>query len=231
MSTDKKENITLDFSSPKVKTVPEEEITSSKSTEKNKSEENSIKKSTGNNTEDNTEKESKPKDKPIDKPTEPELSPLEVAQKEASELKNQYAYLRAEFENYKKNTAKEQIRLIRFGAENLMLDILKISDLFQIALQTEITEQNYENTYTGFKMTADELSRSLESHGLKTISTKNENFDPHLHEAISSENSETVPHGEIIKEYKIGYTLHDKVIRPSQVIVSGPKPESEDNEK
>ncbi|MBE8221139.1 MAG: nucleotide exchange factor GrpE [Bdellovibrionales bacterium] len=155
--------------------------------------------------------------------TSPKLSPLELAKKESDEFKTQYAYLKAEFENYKKNMAKEQLRLISFGSENIMLDILKISDLFEMALQTKITKDNYENIYTGFKMTSEELSKSLESHGLKKIETNKKVFDPHLHEAISSENSETVKVGYIIKECKVGYKLHDKVIRPSQVIVSAAK--------
>ncbi|MBE8162442.1 MAG: nucleotide exchange factor GrpE [Bdellovibrionaceae bacterium] len=159
------------------------------------------------------------------------LSPLEIAKKDATEWKTQYAYLKAEFENYKKNAAKEQLRLIQFGSENLILDILKISDLFEMALKTEVTASNYENVYKGFKMTAEELSQSLEKHGLKKIVTSKKAFDPHLHEAISSESSETVPSGHIIKEYTVGYTLHDKVIRPSQVIVSAPPSEPKDNEK
>lgn len=211
MPADTKEDITLDFSKPQ----PKEEIT-------NLSEEKEAQ-SSG--------KETKEKGSQTAQAKEPELSPLELAEKEAAEFKTQYAYLRAEFENYKKNTAKEQLRLISFGSENIILDILKISDLFEMALQTKITADNYDNIYTGFKMTAEELSRSLENHGLKKIPTKNKTFDPHLHEAISSESSETVPNGDIIKEYKVGYTLHDKVIRPSQVIVSAPKSESEDNEK
>lgn len=161
----------------------------------------------------------------------PELSPLETAQKEAADSKNQYAYLRAEFDNYKKNTHKEQLRLIRFGAENLLLDILKIADLFDIALQTKITPENCDTVYSGFKMTAEEMSRSLENHGLKVILATDGTFDPHLHEAIGSEDSQSVPEGNIIKEVKRGYTLHDKVIRPSQVIVSSPQINEKNEEK
>lgn len=172
-------------------------------------------------------------EKPETKSPEEEvkLSPLELAQKETQEFKSQHAYLRAEFDNYKKNVNKEQLRLIRFGSENLILDMIKIADLFQLALQTKMTPENLDNIYTGLKMTSSELTKSLENHGLKIIQTKDLSFDPHLHEAIGSEKSESIPGGNIIKECKPGYTLHDKMIRPSQVIVSASEASSEDNEK
>lgn len=173
----------------------------------------------------------KNKEKDQEKKKEIKLSPLETAEKSAEEAKSQYTYLRAEFENYKKNMLKEQMRLLRFGSENLILDILKISDLFTMALQTKITKDNFDNIYSGFKMTAEELSRSLENHGLKKIPTKDKSFDPHLHEAIGSEVCEDIDSEKIIKECKPGYTLYDKLIRPSQVIVSTKNKENQNNEK
>lgn len=219
MSEDRKEDLTFDFSTQEKKT---ENLNKT-------DEEKDIEKDSGADNKDIDETSGADKNKK----KEPKLSPLKEAEKKAEEAKTQYLYLRAEFENYKKNMAKEQMRLLRFGSENLILDILKISDLFSIALQTKITKDNFDTVYSGFKMTAEELSRSLETHGLKKILTKDKKFDPHLHEAIGSEICKDIDNEKIIKECKPGYMFHDKLIRPSQVIVSKKKSEDEnkDNEK
>ena len=149
---------------------------------------------------------------------------LQKIQEQADKFKNDYLYLRAEFENYKRNAIKERSDLVKYGTERLVRDFLEIMDNFERALQMTVTPENYQMFAQGVQMTANELRGLLGKHGVTEVKSEGVPFDPSAHEAISSEATDTVPPGHVVKTYKKAYKLHDKLIRPAQVIVAK-KPE------
>lgn len=146
-----------------------------------------------------------------------------TAKAEAEKFKNEYLYLRAEFENFKKQAIKERSDLRRYGTERLVFDLLNILDIFETALTTETTPDTIATFRKGIEMTASELKAVLQRHGVEEIPAHGAPFDPALHEALSSEETEQVPAGHVTRVFKKPYKLHDRVVRPGQVVVAKPK--------
>ena len=147
-------------------------------------------------------------------------SELETAQEDVQKWKNEYLYLRAEFDNYKKHAIKERSDLLKFGIERIARDILEVMDNFERALQTKVTPETLNTFETGVKMTAKELKEALTKHGILEVPSENQPFNPQFHEAISSEPTTAVAEGNVTKVFKKPYKLHDKVIRMGQVVVA-----------
>jgi molecular chaperone GrpE len=155
--------------------------------------------------------------------SEETAAPLDEAKAEAEKFKNEYLYLRAEFENFKKQTIKERSDLRKYGSERLAADLLNVLDIFETALSTEVTAETVQNFRKGIEMTATELRSVLNRHGVSEIPSKGQVFDPALHEALSSEETNESAPGTITQVFKKAYKLHDRVIRPGQVVVAKAK--------
>ena len=146
--------------------------------------------------------------------------PLELAQDEAAKWKTDFLYLKAEFENYKRNAIKERSDLLKFGAERVSRDILEVVDNFERALQIKISTETLQNFKVGIEMTAKELKDMLAKHGVSEIPSEGQAFNPAHHEAISSEPTAGVAAGHVVRVFKKPYKLHDKIIRLGQVVVA-----------
>lgn len=151
---------------------------------------------------------------------EADADPLQAAQDEVQKWKNEYLYLRAEFDNYKKHAIKERAELLKYGAERVMRDFLEVMDNFERALNVNVQAETINQYVQGIEMTAKVMKDTLSKHGLQESPTDGQPFDPNIHEALSSEETDLVPEGHISKTFKKAYKLHDKVIRPAQVIVA-----------
>lgn len=142
------------------------------------------------------------------------------AQEEVQKWKNEYLYLRAEFDNYKKHAIKERADLLKFGAERVMRDFLEVMDNFERALAVKVQPDTINQYVHGIEMTAKAMKDTLAKHGLQESPSDGVLFDPNIHEALSSEVTEEVPEGHVSKTFKKAYKLHEKIIRPAQVIVA-----------
>lgn len=147
-------------------------------------------------------------------------SQIEILKKEAEKFKNDYLYLRAEFDNYKRNAIKERSELIKYGSERAAIEILGVFDNFERALSTKVTQDSISNFVKGVEMTAADLKAALSKLGVSEVPCQGVPFDPFVHEALSSEETSEVPEGHIFRVFKKAYKLHDKVIRPAQVVVA-----------
>ncbi len=150
----------------------------------------------------------------------PVKTDLEQAQEEALKWKNDFLYLKAEFENYKRNAIKERSELLKFGAERMARDVLEVMDNFERALQVKLTAESLQTFKVGVEMTAKELKEVLTKHGVQEVPSEGQPFNPSHHEAISSEATTAVPNGHVARVFKKPYKLHDKVIRTGQVVVA-----------
>ncbi|RYZ87154.1 MAG: nucleotide exchange factor GrpE [Proteobacteria bacterium] len=145
-------------------------------------------------------------------------------QEQSDKYKNEYLYLRAEFENYKRNAIKERSDLIKYGAERVINDILNVADNFERALATKVTPENLATYIQGVEMTNTELKAVLLKNGITEVNSHGAPFDPNVMEALSSEATTEMAPGHVFRVFKKAYKLHDKVIRPAQVVVAK-KPE------
>jgi molecular chaperone GrpE len=138
-------------------------------------------------------------------------------------VRKEFLYLYAEFENYKKNSIKERSDLRKYGAERFVIDMLNVVDIFETALALENTPENAAAFRKGIEMTAHELKQTLMRNGVEEQPALGIAFNPLIHEALSSEETSEFPEGHISRVFKKPYKLHDRIVRPGQVVVARPK--------
>ncbi|MEK6704690.1 MAG: nucleotide exchange factor GrpE [Bdellovibrionota bacterium] len=139
-------------------------------------------------------------------------------EQQIKEKENRYLYLYAEFDNFKKRTAKERAELIKFGWEALARDLLLVADNLERALN-HLPDSINNNLSQGLEMVLVQIRSVLEKHGIQPIETIGKMFDPNYHEAVGQEESKLFS-GTIIKEHLKGYMLHGRLLRPARVIIS-----------
>jgi molecular chaperone GrpE len=113
----------------------------------------------------------------------------------------------------------------------LVADILGVLDILETALATEIKSEgsndaisaSLANFRKGIEMTATEFKNVLARHGVNEVPSHGQPFDPAVHEALSSEETADVAPGSIARVYKKAYKMHDRVVRPGQVVVAKAK--------
>jgi molecular chaperone GrpE len=140
-----------------------------------------------------------------------------------AKVRNEFLYLYAEFENYKKNAIKERSDLRKYGSERLVVDLLGVLDVFETALSLEQTPENMAAFRKGIELTGQELRSTLVKHGVEEQVALGSAFNPTMHEALSSEETAEFPEGHISRVFKKPYKLHDRIVRPGQVVVARPK--------
>jgi molecular chaperone GrpE len=146
--------------------------------------------------------------------------PLAAAEAKAQEHLDDLKRLAAEFENYKKRTAREQASLSTRATERLVKELLPIVDDLERAL--EAAEEHEEaKLEEGVRLVHRQLASALEGEGLAEIETEGK-FDPHVHDALLSQPSEA-DEGTVIEVLQKGYRLGDRVLRPARVVVAAPK--------
>ncbi|HEY8496354.1 MAG TPA: nucleotide exchange factor GrpE [Limnochordales bacterium] len=157
-------------------------------------------------------------------PTSPELDQLQarIAQLEAREreLADQYVRLLAEFDNYRRRTRQEMEALRLTAAERLIVDVLPVMDGLDQALAAA-GEEAASPLGQGVRLIRQQLADVLARHGLVPIEAVGQPFDPNTMEAVAeAEPGDGAPAGYVVEEYRRGYRLHNKVVRPSLVKVA-----------
>jgi molecular chaperone GrpE len=148
---------------------------------------------------------------------EPEMEKLKA---ELEESKDKYLRKVAEFENFKRRNAKERIELMQTAGKEVIAELLDVlDDCDRAQKQLELSEEVKE-IKEGVMLVFNKLRSSLQSKGLKTMETVNQEFNPDLHEAITEipAPSEELK-GKIIDQVIKGYYLNDKIIRHAKVVV------------
>ena len=144
---------------------------------------------------------------------------------DAAKLKEQLAYLAAEFENFRKRVAREREAQAAFGNEQLLRAVLPFLDNLERAMGQ--AGPSTEALLSGVRMTYDQFLAELRKFGLVQFPAQGGTFDPSLHEAIASVPSAGTPGGTILAEARKGYLLHGRLLRPAQVTVAAAPPEDD----
>ena len=138
---------------------------------------------------------------------------------EFQEINAKYLRLYAEFDNYKKRVSKDKEELIKYGNESLLYEILPFIDHLEMALKHASNEVS-SGLVQGVEITLRELKKTLEKFGLTAIEAEGKPFDPVVHHAMSQVERNDTEDNTVVEEFRRGYMLRDKVLRPALVAVS-----------
>jgi molecular chaperone GrpE len=143
---------------------------------------------------------------------------------ELAAAKDQLLRLQAEMQNLRNRTSREIADERRYAALPILRDLLPVIDNINRAIEAAEKAGEAENLLAGFRLVKQQLESILTRYEAEAITGEGEPFDPHFQEAILQQPSADVPSGHVTMVTLPGYRLHDRVVRPAQVIVSSGPP-------
>ena len=153
------------------------------------------------------------------------LEPIEVLEKdlqeakdELGEQKDKFIRLQAETDNFRKRLSREKEEFSQYANERLFKELIPIFDNFERALEDPSNE--IKSLKEGLDMILKQFSTFLEKEKVEPIKAIGEKFNPEFHEALTSEESNDHEEDTIISQFVKGYTINNRVLRPSQVIIA-----------
>ena len=155
---------------------------------------------------------------------EPEVVEESKAEDSAyDELNKRYLRLLADFDNYKRRTSSEKDDIYKYGAMNLIKELLPVLDSFELALKKPPADaiESVKAYQDGFEKVQRQLVDNLGKAGLERIEALGKEYDPIFHEAIMIVDDDSQPANTVIDELRAGYKFKDKVIRPTVCRVTG----------
>jgi len=138
---------------------------------------------------------------------------------ELATTKDQYLRAAADLRNYKRRVDDERAQLIRNASAGLIMKLLPVLDDFDLAVQHVDSQVAATQWFSGLQGVQRKLQTILEGEGVRPIDALGKPFDPNVHEAVMHEDGGAENAGKVTADLRRGYTLHDKVIRPSMVKV------------
>lgn len=146
---------------------------------------------------------------------------LEAAKKEAKENYDRVLRISAEFENYKKRTAREQIEFKKYSNEALIKDLLSVVDNLERAVASAENESQDVSTFLeGVELTCQDILKILKKYHVNPIEAIGNPFDPSYHQAVMQTETSDHPANTVIQELQKGYLIYDRLLRPAMVAVS-----------
>ena len=142
---------------------------------------------------------------------------LDSLRAENEEQEDRIKRLMAEFENFKKRSAKEREQLYNSIISDIAISFLPVIDNLEKAVSVKTEDENYR---VGVELVLKQFKEVLANNGVKEIEAVGKTFDPELHEAVSSVEDSSLGTQEIKEEYRKGYMIGNKVIRHSLVVVA-----------
>ncbi len=144
---------------------------------------------------------------------------VEDLKRQLAEMQDRYLRTLAEFDNFRKRSEREFGFLVQSANAELIKRLLPVVDDLERSLEAAKESHNFEALYKGIELVYQNFLKVLESFGVKPIEAVGKPFDPELHEALMQMDSDHEP-DTVVQEHQKGYRLHDRVLRPSKVIVS-----------
>jgi molecular chaperone GrpE len=135
----------------------------------------------------------------------------------------------AELDNFRKRAARELEDKLRYANMPLLRDLLPVLDNIERAIQAAGQNADAAALLDGFKMVQQQIEEVLKRHDCRLIEALHQPFDPHVHHAVMQQPSDEHPANTVLMVTQNGYQLHDRVVRPSQVIVSAAKGDNDAN--
>ena len=155
---------------------------------------------------------------------------FEAKEKEAEETYDRLLRLSAEFENYKKRSSREIEEFRKFANQSLIKEMLSVVDNLELAMNSTNGHKAIDkDLLQGLEMTHREILKVFDKFNVKPIDAKGQLFDPTFHEAVMQEETNDYAKNTVISEMQKGYMIHDRLLRPSMVVVAKPR-ENKDSE-
>lgn len=151
-----------------------------------------------------------------DQPAADDAAPAE----HGDDLRERLLRVQAELENFRKRSRREFDEAQRYREIDLLRDLLPVLDTVNRAIEAADRTEDIQALRAGFRMTAQQIERLLGSHGCSTIPTDGTPFDPTVHDAIQQQAVPGMAAGTVVATVSPGFRLHDRVVRPAQVIVA-----------
>ncbi len=184
--------------------------------------------------EDQNKKEDSPKKKAekaskkgnASKKAKPKKEGIKELKAQLESEKDRVLRLSAEFENYQKRKQRELDEFKKFANESVFKQFLNVIDNLERALHSARETSDAEKAsdkdglISGVELTHKEILRLFETFGVKTVEAENKPFDPNFHQAVTQEETDKVAENTVTTVLQKGYLLHDRLIRPSMVVVS-----------
>lgn len=146
---------------------------------------------------------------------------LQVKTEEAKKYYDQYLRSLAETDNIKKRSQRDKEEYLKFSQLSIIKKLLPIIDDLNRGMEAANASKDFEGLQKGVEITARNLTELLRQEGVREIECVGKPFDPQYHEPLMVVSSDEHPENTIIEELHKGYIMHDRVIRPSLVKVSG----------
>lgn len=145
---------------------------------------------------------------------------FESLKKEYNKLYDKYLRQVAEFENYKKRMSRDLTRRVEFANEELLREVLPIMDDLERTVQATEDDSSEEHLREGLQLVYNNFKNVLKRRGVEPIQSVGEPFDPELHEAVMTQESDEYDSDVVMQEFERGYHLGEKVLRHAKVVVS-----------
>lgn len=152
------------------------------------------------------------------KPAEPPAPPS--LEEQLAEMKGNYLRALADQENYRKRMAREMNDVKESTRIRTLGDVLGVYDLLQMAVEAAKSAQDVAALRQGIEMTFGELKRTFSNLGVSVLDAQGQVFDPAIHQAVGTQPSDEVPEGTVMIQWKPGFKVGDKLLRPAMVVVS-----------
>lgn len=146
-------------------------------------------------------------------------TPPEDAVSKEQEYLNNWKRAAADLENYRKDEIKRIAEALQYGSEKMILEVIDLLDTLEMAIShaPETVDQKWMD---GIKQVAKRFHEFLAKHGVEKIEAVGQSFDPLHHEAVQIDQESTEEGQKVLEEFRPGYRISDKVIRPARVKIS-----------
>ena len=149
-----------------------------------------------------------------------EIESLRVRAGEREQYLQMLQRAQADFENYRKRTQREMETERRYAVLPLVRDLLPVVDNVERALESARTSEDFAKLIEGIELVRVQLLDALARHGVEPLEAVGRPFDPNLHDAMFQRPDAGQPDRTVLEEMERGYQMHERVVRPSKVIVS-----------
>jgi len=150
-------------------------------------------------------------------------SELESVKKELNDLKDTYARVHADFDNIKKRLEREKYTAVEYANEKFAKDMIPVMDALDGAMKSVESDADKAELFNklkeGIELTHKQFLTQLEKHGVTMVS-HDEPFDPNIHNAVQSMDSDEVESGQIVQTFQTGYKYKNRPLREAMVVVA-----------
>jgi molecular chaperone GrpE len=145
---------------------------------------------------------------------------VDMLEQQVADLKDRELKAQAELENFRKRLLRDTEQQLRYALLPFVHDLLEVVDNLNRATDAASTSNSSDSLLAGVKLVQTQLHHVLAKYSCKPIESVGQSFDPNYHQAIAQQPSNEHGAGKVLMETSVGYIMHDRVIRPSMVIVS-----------